>query len=536
MRKVVERFILLHTFSNTLPNIPLVKVFFELNIGSYIANRLLKNDKEGRISKPIVRIATIGIVVGVALMLLSVAVVKGFQNEIRDKVVGFGSHFQITSNDRNFSKDSQRILFDPEVYNALKSAEGVRHVQKFATKPGILETGEALQGVVIKGVDKDFDWKFLSEAMIEGTVLNSTNDSTGYDIIISSYLAKRLKLALNEKVSLYLFNEYADPRQRNFKVVGIYNTGLEDFDQQFVFVDLRNVQRLAGWGLRVEAQADSVCIAGGIAMAAYVFGGSGDYKFDWSISEWTDEGPNLLYTDRDTTVMVVATDAAGTAPDTAWISVDYLDDSSSLPCRPFTTKVRTTGGSDSKYIGGYEILIADYDQLLAADDQIFGLLTTKFLQTQKITDRNPEIFSWLEMLDINVIIIMVLMIVISIVNMTSALLIIILERQNMIGTLKALGMKDSPVMQIFLRQAVAIIGRGIFWGNVVGIGIAFLQWQFAFIPLDQENYYLDRVPIHFDFATFLLLDAAVIIICALAMLLPALYVTRITPIKAIRFS
>lgn len=507
-----------------------------MNIGSYIAKRLLNSDREGRISKPIVRIATIGIVVGVALMLLSVAVVKGFQKEIRDKVVGFGSHFQITSNDRNFSKDSQRILFDPEVYADLKNAKGVRHVQTFATKPGILETGEALQGVVVKGVDRDFDWTFLKESLVEGNTLPANKDSVGYDIIISSYIAKRLKLEVNQKVSLYLFNEYADPRQRNFKVTGIYNTGLEDFDQQFVFVDIRNVQRLAGWGLRIEAQADSACLAGGIGMAAYVFGGSGDYKYNWSIDEWSGEGPHLLFTDRDTTVMVTATDAIKTEPDTAWITVDFLDDASREQCRPFVTRVNTSGGSDSKYIGGYEVLIEDYDQLLAADDQIFGLLTTKFLQTQKITDRNPEIFSWLEMLDINVIIIMVLMIVISIVNMTSALLIIILERQNMIGTLKALGMKDNPVMQIFLRQAVAIIGKGILWGNIVGIGIAYLQWQFAFIPLDQENYYLDRVPIHFDFMTFLLLDAGVIVICALAMFLPALYVTRITPIKAIRFS
>ena len=513
-----------------------MKDFTHLNIGSYIATRLLKSDKGGRISKPIVRIATIGIVVGVALMLLSVAVVKGFQKEIRDKVVGFGSHFQVTSNDRNFSKDSQSIVFDQEIYDTLKSAKGVTHVQTFATKPGILETGEALQGVVIKGVGKEFDWKFLQKALVEGSILPSEKDTISYEIIISSYLAKRLKLALNEKVSLYLFNEYADPRQRNFTVTGIYNTGLEDFDQQFVFIDLRNVQRLAGWGLRIEAQADSACLAGGIGMAAFVFGGSGEYAYKWSIDDWQGEGPHLLFTESDTTVMIVATDAVGTLPDTAWISVDFADDTSQEVCRPFTTNVRTTGGSDSKYIGGYEVLIGDYDQLIAADDKIFGLLTTKFLQTQKITDRNPEIFSWLEMLDINVIIIMVLMIVISIVNMTSALLIIILERQNMIGTLKALGMKDNPVMQIFLRQAMAIIGKGIFWGNVVGIGIAYLQWQFALIPLDQENYYLDRVPIHFDIVTFLLLDAGVIIICALAMLLPALYVTRITPIKAIRFS
>lgn len=507
-----------------------------MNLGSYIASRLLKNDRSSGISKPIVRIATFGIVIGVALMLLSVAVVKGFQNEIREKVVGFGSHFQITSNDRNYSKDSQKIKFDQGVYNQLKAASGVRHVQVFATKPGILETPEALQGIVIKGVGADFDWSFLTGALVEGEVLTTDSDSAKYEIIISSYLAKRLKLSSGDKVSLYLFNEYADPRQRNFTVKGIYNTGLEDFDRQFVFVDLRNVQRLAGWGLRVEGQIDSTCFAGGIAMGAYVFGGDGRYNYKWSNDEWEGEGPHVLFTGSDTTVTLIASDEAGTAPDTAKFIIDFVDDNSTEICRPFVSRVLTSGGSDSKYIGGYEVLISDYDRLLAADDEIFGMLTAKFLQTQKITDRNPEIFSWLEMLDINVIIIMVLMIVISIVNMTSALLILILEKQNMIGTLKALGIRDAPVIQIFLRQAVAIIGKGIIWGNVVGIGLAFLQWKFEIMPLDQENYYLSTVPIHFDFMTFLLLDISVVAICTVAMFIPAMYATMITPIKAIRFS
>ena len=508
-----------------------------MNLSQFISQRILKSDDKSRISRPIVRIATIGIAVGVALMLLSLAVVKGFQQEIRNKVIGFGSHFQITGNDRNYSRDSQRLLFDSEVYNGLKSTNGVRHVQVFATKPGIIETSEALQGVIIKGVGNDFDWSFLNKMMVEGTPLDSTTGAAEkqYDILLSRFIANRLKLYLNDKVSLYFFNDEADPRQRNFTVKGIYDTGLEDFDRQFVFVDIEHVQRLAGWGIRLEAQVDSVCFMDKIVVGAHAFGGQGVFEYNWTDSSWHGEGPHFLSATADTTIRVIATDDGETVADTTWISIDFTDDQSTVVCRPFNTQVRSTD-SDRNYIGGYEVLITDYEKLIDADDALFASLTTKFLQTQKITDRNPEIFSWLEMLDINVIIIIILMIVISVVNMTSALLIIILERQNMIGTLKALGINDSPVMNIFIRNAASIIGKGMLWGNVIGIGMAFLQWKFGIVKLDPVNYYVDRVPVEFDLLYMLLLDVGILIICVICMVIPALYVTRISPIKAIRFS
>jgi lipoprotein-releasing system permease protein len=506
-----------------------------MNISAFISKRILANDDKKRISRPIVRIATIGIAVGVAMMLLSIAIVNGFQQEIRNKVIGFGSHFQVTANQRNFSKDSQQLLFDPEVYSSLKSAKGVRHVQVFATKPGIIETSEALQGVVIKGVGADFDWSFLQGMMVDGEILSKETDEGEMEIVLSQFLANRLKLKIADKVSLYFFNEDADPRQRNFVVKGIYSTGLEDFDQQFVFVDLKHVQRLAGWGIRLEAQVDTICFVDQIVMGAQAFGGSGEFNYQWSDSTWQGEGPHFLLATADTTVRVIASDEIDTVPDTTYIKIDFTDDQSTEPCRAYTSIISSTD-SDKNYVGGYEVLINDYDQLIEADDQLFSALTTKFLQTQKITDRNPEIFSWLEMLDINVIIIIVLMIVISVVNMTSALLIIILERQNMIGTLKALGIRDQPVMNIFIRNAASIIGKGMLWGNIVGIGIAFLQWKFGIIALDPTNYYVDRVPVQFDLYYMLLLNICTLVICVVFMILPALYVVKISPIKAIRFS
>ncbi len=504
-----------------------------MNLSRFISNRILRSDDKSRISRPIVRIATIGIAVGVALMIVSIAIVKGFQQEIRDKVIGFGSHFQVISNQRNFSQDSQRLLFDQTVYDKLKNTDGVRHVQVFATKPGIIETNEALQGIVIKGVSHDFDWTFLKSMMEQGEILSDSSEK--YDIILSSYLASRLKLSLGQKVSLYFFNEEADPRQRNFTIRGIYNTGLEDFDKQFVFVDLAHLQRLAGWGIRLEAQADSQCVAGMIPVGAHAFGGSGSFDYEWTDANWRGEGPHFLVTEKDTTIRVIAHDLSETIPDTTWISINYLDDSSDEPCRPYEIKIESTD-SDSKYIGGYEVLIKDYNKLLDTDDALFGQLTTDFLQTQKITDRNPEIFSWLEMLDINVVIIIILMIIISVVNMTSALLILILERQTMIGTLKALGIQNKLVMNIFLRNAAAIIGKGVVYGNLAGIGFILLQKKFKLISLDPANYYVDSVPVLFDLAGIIILNVLVLLICIAFMIIPAQYVSRISPIRAIRFS
>jgi lipoprotein-releasing system permease protein len=501
---------------------------------TFIAQRIAKSNDQKQISKPIVRIATIGIAVGVALMLLSLSVVQGFQEEIRNKVIGFGSHFQITPTHRSYSKDSQKLAYDPQVKNMLTQVKGVRHVQTFASKPGILETANGIQGIVAKGIGADFDSTFLSKNLKDGRFLHAHKDSL--EIILSSYLANRLSIRLGDKISLYIFTENADPRQRNFKVCGIYDTGLEDFDRQFVFLGMHHIQRLSGWGLRAEGLVDSVCFGNQFALAAMAFGGEGDYHWQWSCDDVHTEGPHFVAITSDTVISAIVSDEARTLADTLFFTFDCPQPVENLQCSDIEYTIRSTGGSDQYYIGGYEVLLENYDELIAADDALFAQLTTKFLQTQKITERHPEIFSWLKMLDINVVIIIVLMIVISIVNMTSALLIIILERQNMIGTLKALGIQDQSVMRIFVRHAGRIIGSGVLWGNLIGVGIAGLQHYTGFFSLNPENYYLDRVPISFDLFSYLLLNAATLVVCIVSMLLPARYVTKISPVKAMRFS
>ncbi len=501
-----------------------------MRIASFIAQRIRRADDKSRISKPIVRIATAGIAVGMALMLLSLAIVSGFQEQIRNKVIGFGSHFQINAIDRNYSRDSQRLLFNEDVYKQIKETPGVKHVQLYATKPGIIESDEAMQGAIVKGVAADYDWTFIRNALKEGRVLQS-DDSVSH-IVISRFISERMKLQLGDKARMVFFDTQGDNhRQRSFRVCGIYDTGLEDFDKQFVFADLKDVQKLYGWGLRVGVSADSVAVNDSVSVYALASGGDGEINFQWTDASWVGPGPHKMKLTGDTAVQLIVSDLSETKEATARISwkkkltgeADYVVESS-------------IANSDADYIGGYEVNIHDFDNLAENQEALQAVVISHFLQAQKITDRNHDIFAWLEMLDINVAIIILLMIVVSIINMTSALLIIILERQSMIGVLKAMGISDGAVMRIFVQNAGWIIGKGLLLGNAIGIGLAYAQWKWHLVTLDPKNYYIDTVPVKFDIWEMIALDAGTLSVCVLAMIIPALYVLKISPIRAIRFN
>ncbi|MCC6599469.1 MAG: ABC transporter permease [Crocinitomicaceae bacterium] len=503
-----------------------------MNIARFIAGRILKSEDKNQVSRPIVRIATAGIATGVVMMILALAGLRGFQREIRNKVIGFGSHFQIIGSSDDLSRESGKLEFDTIIYNNLKRVNGVKHVQVFATKPGILETKEAIQGVVIKGAATDFNWDFLAHNLVEGILPKS--DSTNW-IIVSSMIANRLKIKPGDKISLYFVNHETDVRQQNFFVRGIYDTGLEDFDDKYVFTDISYVQRYAGWGVQAQMLVDTACSdLGEITVGGLGFGGENELTYNWNNPRWKGEGPFFIRPVRDTTLRLIVSDKGGAIADTALTTIDFADDNSAEPCRKYTLQTVTSGGSYKNYIGGYEVLISDYEQLTTATDDLHKAIPF-FLQIVNITDRNPEIFSWLKMLDINVVIIIILMIGISIVNMTSALLIIILERQNMIGTLKAFGIGNRPVLVIFLINAAYIIGRGLLIGNIIGLSLAFIQQKWKIIQLDPANYYVDTMPVYIDFGELALLNTFTLAVCVLVLILPALYVTTITPVKAIRF-
>lgn len=485
-------------------------------------------------SRPIVKIAMAGVALGIAVMILAVGIVKGFQMEVRELVVGFGSHIQVVKNSDNYGKDSERIEIQQDFYPSITNKPGFKHIQVFATKAGILETPEQIQGVVIKGIGTDFNWDFFNSKIVKGKAIEFKDDSRSSDLLISTYMANRMELDTGSQVTLYFVQGKEDISPRNFKVSGVYHTGLQDFDKKYVFVDIGHIQKLSDWGIDAQLLVDS-CRDGKVEIEALAFGGAKPYNYDWQNVDWVGKGPHELCVQGDSLISVVISDSENTIPDTAFISIQSANNSSDCSCESFSTKVTTSGGSWKHYTGGFEIMLNDYNDLFDADDSLVYDIPF-YLKTVSIIDQSPEIFSWLEVLDLNVIIIIVLMILVSVINMASALLILILERTSMIGVLKAFGFRNMGVVSIFLYHAAWIIGRGMVIGNAFALGLGFLQLKFGFLKLNPEHYYLSEVPILFSWQDILLLNAGTLGLSLLFLILPALYVTKISPAKAIRFN
>ncbi len=406
-----------------------------MDLEFYISKRIISNNKG--FSKPIVNIAILGITLGLTVMILTLAVVTGFQKEIRDKVIGFGSHIQITNYDNNESYEGTPIDRNQPFLTELNKNSDIRHIQVFSTKAGIIKTKEELQGVVVKGVGSDFDWSFFKKNIIEGNPITVSDTGKSDQIIISKFHAEKLKLKLKDTIIVF-FIQNQQQRARKFSICGIYQTGLGDmFDQIYVIADIAHIQKLNGW--------------------------------------------------------------------------------------------------DTNSVGGFEVLLNDYNKLDEATDYVNGIVGYQF-SAKSIKELNRQIFSWLDAQDINAIVVIVLMSLVAAINMISALLILILEKTNMIGIVKALGMTNWSVRKIFLYNATYLIGRGLLLGNIAGISICLLQKYFHLIALDQATYYLAYVPVNFNLLHVLLLNAGTFILCLVMLLLPSYIITYITPVKAMKFS
>ncbi len=413
-----------------------------MNLPYFIAKRLIKGkDDQKSFSKPINVIAIVGIALGLAVMIISVAVLTGFKKEIREKIVGFGGNIQIVNYDSNISYETSPIRQGKEFVDKIKELPGVTHIEVFATKAGIISTGEEIQGVVLKGVGSDFDWGYFSKNMVEG-VFFTVNDSVRTDeVIISKKISDMLRLKPGDSFNMHFIQD--PPRVRRFNVAGIYETSLEEFDEIYVFCDINHIKRLNGW--------------------------------------------------------------------------------------------------DDDQISGFEIFIDDFDELdrmtLAVRDAV-GYSITEEEESYKITNirlKYPQIFDWLGFQDLNVAIIIVLMLIVAGFNMISGLLILILEKTNMIGILKALGSNDKTIRRTFLYQAAYLIAIGLAWGNLIGIGLALLQSTTGIISLDPTSYYLKSVPINLELTHVLLLNAGTMAIIIAMLLLPSKLISKITPVKAIRY-
>ena len=484
-------------------------------------------------------IAVLGIVVGMAVMILTVGITQGFQREVRAKVTGAGAHLQISSLRQTDPKETPRIAMDQPFYPWLDTVPGIRHIQIHATKPGIIETGEDIQGVVVKGVGGDHDWTFLRQHLVAGDVPAIGDSLRPIDLMLSRYLSRRLRIGVDDTVTVYLVRGRDDIRPRRFRVCGLYETGLEQLDHQMTYVDIGHLQRFSQWGLKAEMMVYDTVMAQGIRVEALAFGGDRVYRYAWPGTDLQGRGPHTICTDRDSTVMVVVSDMDRTLPDTAWVTIRPLHEVEAIQCLrrdQVSVEQGGSGGSHQRYVGGFEVYLEPWADLYVMDALVYEQYLGLGLRSLSVRDRFPEIFAWLELLDTNVWVVIILMVVVAIINMTSALLIIILERTNMIGVLKALGGTNGFIRRIFLIDAAYILGIGIVLGDLLGIGLCLLQMHLGIITLPVESYYVDVVPVVLDPTALLALNVGTLAVCLLALVVPSMLVARIAPAKAIRFA
>lgn len=414
-----------------------------MNLPYFLAHRIYaQNDDKRKVSRPAIRIATIGVAIGLAVMIVSVCVVLGFKHAIRDKVIGFGSHIQVAEYNALMGGDGRAVQMDDSVMSVLSHIQGVKHVQRFAYRQGILKTDDDFLGVMFKGVGPEFDSTFINKNMVEGSIPRFSDKVSGNKLLISKNMADKLHLKTGSRLFAY-FIDYTGVRMRRFTISGVYQTNLTQYDNTICFTDLHAVAKLNGW------PAD---VAGGAELTINNF--------------------------------------------------EQLDDVE----RTVIAKVNRT------------------------TDHYGNTFASK-----TIKEVSPQIFSWLSLLDLNVWIILAIMMCVAAVTMISGLLIIILERTQMIGLLKALGAGNATVRHTFIWFSAFIIGRGLLWGNLVGLGLVALQYVTGLVKLDPATYYVSTVPVEVNLLYVVLLNIGTLIISLFVLIAPSYLISHIHPAKTMSY-
>ena len=414
-----------------------------MNLPLFIARRIYSaNDARQKVGRPAMRIATAGVAIGLAVMLISVSVVFGFKHTIRDKVVGFGSHITVANFMSLHGRDTRPICIDDSMMAVLRSIDGVKHVQRYAVKQGILKTDSDFLGVAFKGIAEEYDTTFIHDNLVNGSI-PMFSDSIGHNkILVSKIMADRLRLKTGDKVFAY-FIDNNGVRARRFTVSGVYQTNLSKFDEAICFTDLYTTVRLNGW--------------------------------------------------------------------------------------------------ETGQTGGAELTVNNFDDINAVEENLVKKVNRTIdrygetYSSETVQDSNPQIFTWLDLLDLNVWIILALMLCVAGFTMISGLLIIILERTAMIGVLKALGTRNGTVRKTFLWFAVFIIGKGMLIGNIVGLGLIALQKLTGVVKLDAATYYVDTVPVELNVPAILLLNAATLIVSVFVLIAPSFLASKVRPAKSMRY-
>lgn len=368
-------------------------------------------------------------------MIIAVSMINGFQNEIASKVYGYFGQIQVSKFGYGKSLEDNPINTNQPFYKLANNIHNVTHLQSFAYKPSILKANQQIEGIVLKGVAKDFNWNYFKNNLTDGTTLSYSDSIMNNEIMLSNYTAKRLNLRVGDKVSLHFMQN--PPRVRNMKLTGIYNTGMEEFDKLYAIIDIRHIQKLNNWELNEVA--------------------------------------------------------------------------------------------------GFEIFINNTDSIMEISDDVSYNYLPPDMVAQTIMEIRPNIFDWLKLQDMNEMIILILMVAVASINMITCLLIMILERSNMIGILKSLGGNNWVIRKIFIYNALYIVGVGLFWGNLFGISITLLQQYFKFLKLSEESYYVKYAPVDFSVIDIAIINAGTFAVCFLVLLVPSYLVSKISPVKVLRF-
>lgn len=410
-----------------------------MNYEIFIAKRIIASKKhKSSVSSPIIKISILAIAIGVIVMLFSVATGVGLQKKIKEKISGFNGDIQISNYDANNSKVTVvPISIRQNFYPDFPEVSNVKKVQAFATKAGIIRTPNEFEGIVLKGVDKNYNWDFFREYMKDGR-MPDFNAKISNEVLISQKTANRLHLKVDDSFHMFFVKDDPNkiPNSRKFTVSGIYNSGFEEFDETYLIGDMRHIQKINNW--------------------------------------------------------------------------------------------------EEDQVGGFEIFIHDFDDLKKTGFEIYENIDPS-LNAYTTAEKFPAIFEWLDLFDTNIAVIIGIMILIAGINMITALLVLILERTQMIGILKALGNSNWSIRKIFLYNAAYLIGIGLFWGNLIGIGLLLIQKFYGVITLDPETYYVNQAPVYLNMSHIILINAGTLLLCLLMLIVPSLIVSKISPVKAIKF-
>lgn len=404
-----------------------------MNLPLFISKRISKPGLQS-FSSLIHKIAIISISVGLGIMIISYIIMGGFEETITNKMVGFVGHLQVTKYTLNSTYEELPISKEDSIYQFIGELSYVKHIQGVAHKVGLIQTDEEIHGIVFKGVDENFNLDQFGQVISEGKVIDNKSGQPSFEIMVSKKIADLLKLDLQDEIRIYFIQNPI--RVRKFKIVGIYTSGMEEFDEKLLIGDIRIIQQLNDWR--------------------------------------------------------------------------------------------------NSLVGTLEIFIDDFDRLEEAEDELFRR-TQYDLFVDKITDKHIEIFDWLSLVSRNVTILLTLILFIASFNMVSVLLILIMERTQMIGVLKAIGASNKFIRRIFTYHGIRLIALGLLWGNIIGLSFGFMQDKFKLIPLDPVNYYMDYVPIKWEWSGIIGLNILTFTVVTLVLVIPTLLISRIEPIKSIKF-